>query len=164
MAQTTKTAAIIQVIIVGACLQVLFAFADCKDSPHRAVVEFSKAYFQLDSSMADRVCSEVKSSEGVDPVDDYIYKTFKEAGERGFQLKFMKNKFYHIETQTISQNDKEAKIRITGIRRISINPVFASVATVFNLNKTHEIDQIFDVVLEKERWKVCGDLFSHAMF
>ncbi|MBU0987958.1 MAG: hypothetical protein KKH68_11975 [Proteobacteria bacterium] len=164
MARMTKTAAIILVFIVGFCVQILFAFADCRDTPQKAVVEFSKAYLQLDKSMAKRICSELVTSDDVDVVDNYIYQAYKEARERGFEIKFMKNKLYQIETETISQNDKKAKIRIAGKRRTSINPVYANVATVFNLNQTHEVDATFDVVLEDNQWKICGDLFSHPLF
>jgi hypothetical protein len=164
MTHMTKAAAIILVVLAGLCVQIIFAFADAKDTPQRAVVEFSKAFFQLDKSMADRICSNVLKSDDVDVVDDYLYQVRKEALERGFNPKFMKNKFYHIETETISQDNKTAKIRITGIRRISINPVYANIATLFNLNKTHEIDATFDVVLENAKWKVCGDVFSLAAF
>jgi hypothetical protein len=72
----------------------------------------------------------------------------------------MKNKLYHIETRTLSKSDNEAQIRITGKRKISINPVYVIVAKLFNLSETYEVDATVDVVREDGKWKVCGNLFS----
>ena len=58
MIQLSRSVGIILVLIVGFLVQLLFALADVKDTPNKAVVEFSKAYFQLDRSMAERICKE----------------------------------------------------------------------------------------------------------
>ena len=160
MAQLSKSVGIILVLIVGFFIQVLFSFADIRDTPNKAVSEFSKAYFQIDQSMAERICAERLAPEGVDIVDKYIHNAAEEARERGFSISFMKNKLYDIKTEIISKNNNEAQIRITGKRRVSINPVYANVATIFNLSETHEVDEIINVVREDGKWKVCGDLYS----
>ena len=72
----------------------------------------------------------------------------------------MKNRLYHIQTQTISKKENEAQIRITGKIRVSINPVYAIVANLFNIGATHEVDDIINVIKEDGKWKVCGNLFS----
>jgi hypothetical protein len=48
MIQLNRSVGIILVLIVGFLVQLLFSLADVKDTPNKAVVEFSKAYFQLD--------------------------------------------------------------------------------------------------------------------
>ncbi len=160
MIQLSRSAGIILVLIVGFLVQFLFSLADLRDTPNKAVVEFSKAYFQLDRSMADRICKKQLSTDPVDIVDQYLYLAAKEANERGFDINFMKSKLYHIETETLSKNDTTAKIRITGKKRVAINPVYPIVAQLFNIGATHEVDETFNVIKEDSRWKVCGNLFS----
>jgi hypothetical protein len=160
MVRLSKGAGIILVLIIGLLVQLLFSVADAIDTPNKAVVQFSKAYFNLDKSMAKKICKERLASEDVDVIDQYIYLSAKEAKDRGFGINFMKNKLYHIETETLSKKENEAQIRITGKIRVSINPVYAIVAKLFNIGATHEVDEIFNVIKEDGKWKVCGSLFS----
>ncbi|RZB34028.1 MAG: hypothetical protein SRB2_03421 [Desulfobacteraceae bacterium Eth-SRB2] len=160
MVRLSKSAGIMLVLVLGFLAQLLFSFADGIDSPSKAVVQFSKAYFKLDKSMAKRICKKRPASVDVDVVDQYIFLAAKKAKERGFDISFMKNKLYDIETETISKKDNEAQIRITGKIRVSINPVYAIVAKLFNIGATHEVDEIINVIKEDGGWKVCGNLFS----
>ena len=160
MAQLSRSAGIILVLVLGFLVQLLFSFANSIDTPSKAVVQFSKAYFNLDKTMAKRICKERLASEDVDVIDQYIYLAAKEAQERGFGINFMKNKLYHIETETISKKENEAQIRITGKIRVSINPVYPIVAKLFNIGATHEVDEIINVIKEDNKWKVCDNLFS----
>jgi len=160
MIQLSRSVGIILVLIVGFLVQLLFSLADLRDTPNKAVVEFSKAYFQLDRSMADRICKKQLTTDPVDIVDQYLYLAAKEANERGFDINFMKSKLYQIETETLSKNDTTAKIRITGKKRVAINPVYPIVAQLFNIGATHEVDETFNVIKEDSEWKVCGNLLS----
>ena len=160
MVRLSKGAGIILVLIIGLLVQLLFSVADAIDTPNKAVVQFSKAYFNIDKSMAKKICKERLASEDVDVIDQYIYLSAKEAKERGFGINFMRNKLYHIETETLSKKENEAQIRITGKIRVSINPVYPIVANLFNIGATHEVDEIINVIKEDGKWKVCGSLFS----
>ncbi|MFA9498442.1 MAG: hypothetical protein ACERKP_07785 [Deltaproteobacteria bacterium] len=160
MIQLSRSVGIILVLIVGFLVQVLFSLADQRDTPNKAVVEFSKAYFRLDRSMADRICQKQLTIDDVDIIDQHLYLAAKEANERGFDINFIKNKLYHIETETLSKNDTTAKIRITGKTRVAINHVYPIVAQLFNIGATHEVNQTFNVIKEDSQWKVCGNLFS----
>ena len=160
MVQLSRIAGIILVLVLGFLVQAIFSFADHMDSPRKAVVQFSKAYFKLDKSMAKRICKKQLASEDVDIIDQYIFLKGKEAKERGFDISIMKNKLYDIKTETISKKDNEAQVRITGKIRVSINPGFTIVAKLFNLGATHEVDEIINVIKEDGKWKVCGNLFS----
>ena len=162
MTQLSKGAGIVLVLVCGFILQVLLVFADTRDTPNKAVVQFSKAYFKLDKSMMERICKERLASDEVDIVDQYIYQAGQEAKERGFEIDFMKNELYHIETEIISKNDTDAKVRITGKRRVAINPVYPVVAKVFDIGGTYDVDETIHVVKEDGKWKVCGNLFSLA--
>lgn len=160
MVQLSRSVGIILVLIIGFVVQIIFSVADAIDTPNKAVVEFSKAYFELDKSMTKKICKKQLASEDIDVVDEYLYFAAKTARERGFDINFLKNKLYHIETETISKNDTEAKIRITGKIRVAINSVYPVVARLFNIGSTHEVDEVIRVIKEDGQWKVCGTLFS----
>jgi len=161
MAQMDKIAALILTLILGSGVQVLFALADCHNTPNLAAAEFSKAYFKLDRSMADKICTaRLTSDKDVDLVDKYIYLAAREAKDRGFKTSFMQNKLYDIEIETISKTWTNAQIRITGKRRVAINPAYPIVTKLFNLGAIHEVDEILDLVKEDGKWKVCGNFFD----
>ena len=160
MAQLNRSAGIILVLIFALILQVIFSIVDLRDTPRKAVVEFSKAYFNLDKSMAKRICKKELASENGNVVDQYLYHAAQTAKERGFNINFLKNKLYNIETETISKTDTEAQIRITGTIRVAINSVYSVVAKLFNIGATHKVDEVIHVIKEKGHWKVCGKLFS----
>jgi hypothetical protein len=157
MVQLNRSVGIILVLVIGFVVQIIFSMADAIDSPNKAVVEFSKSYFLLDKSMTKRICKKQLASEDV---DEFLYSAAKTARERGFDINFLKNKLYHIQTETISKNDTEANIRITGKIRVAINSVYPVVAKLFNIGSTHEVDEIIHVIKEDGKWKVCGKLFS----
>lgn len=160
MIRLNTVAGIILVLILGFMVQVFFALADVRDTPNKAVTEFSKAYFMLDPSMANKICKKQLTSDDIDIVDQFLYLVTKEAKEEGFNINWMKNKLYHIETRTISKNDTNAQIHLTGKIRKSIHPFYEVIAQIFNIGETHEIDETFNVVKENGKWKVCGTLSS----
>ena len=47
------------VIFVAFILQIVLVTADHHESPGKAAVEFSKAYFKLNKDMEKRLCSEI---------------------------------------------------------------------------------------------------------
>ena len=160
MVRLNRSVGIILVLIIGFVVQIIFSMADAKDSPNKAVVEFSKSYFMLDKSMTKRICKKLLASDDTNVVDEYLYSAAKTARERGFDINFLKHKLYHIQTETISKNDTEAAIRITGKIRVAINSVYPVVAKIFNIGSTHEVNEIIRVIKEDGKWKVCGKLFS----
>ena len=162
MVRLNRSVGIILVLIVGLVVQIIFSMADAKDSPNKAVVEFSKSYFMLDKSMTKRICKKSLASDDTNAVDEYLYSAAKTARERGFDINFLKHKLYHIQTETISKNNTEAAIRITGKIRVAINSVYPVIAKIFNIGSTHEVDEIIHVIKEDGKWKVCGKLFSLA--
>ena len=160
MVRLNRSVGIILVLIIGFVVQIIFSMADAKDSPNKAVVEFSKSYFMLDKSMTKRICKKQLASDDTNMVDDYLYSAAKTARERGFDINFLRHKLYHIQTETISKNNTEAAIRITGKIRVAINSVYPVIAKIFNIGSTHEVDEIIHVIKEDGKWKVCGKLFS----
>ena len=59
MGGNSKLPVIAAVIVVAFILQIVLVAADHHESPGKAAVEFSKAYFKLDDSMEERLCSEL---------------------------------------------------------------------------------------------------------
>jgi hypothetical protein len=160
MVQISRTAGIILVLIVALVVQLIFSLSDMRDTPSKAVVEFSKAYFNLDQSMAKRICKKELASNDGNIVDQYLYRVAQTAKERGFKVDFLRNKLYDIDTETISKSNTEAQIRITGKIRVAINSVYPVIAKIFNIGVTHKVDEVIHVIKENGHWKVCGKLFS----
>ena len=155
-----KYSSIALVVLMGIFLQLIFITAEKRDTPHRAVVEFARSYYQLDPAMAERICEQKRQADNVDMVNQYILTVLKEARERGFHLKYMRTKLYHIETKTSIKDDSSAEVHLTALGGSGINPVFAYVAKLFGFSKPRKIEQTFDVIKEDGKWKVCGSLFS----
>jgi hypothetical protein len=147
-------------LLLAMLLQVAFVFADNNETPSRAAVEVSKAYFQLDPALSERICEERKMVDDVDVVQKYLDQMKKEAEARGFELGMMKKGLYHVETELLSDNDQEARVRVSGVLRTRINPVYAWVAGLFHLGQTEPVEGVVDLVKEDGQWKACGQLFS----
>ena len=146
-------------ILAGLILQIILVFADCKDSPSRAVIDFSKAYFMLNPKMADRLCEERRTMDDVKVVDYYLDRLATTAKKRGFGLDYMKNRLYHVKTETLQMDDTTAQVRLTGTRRFAMNPLYAVVGQIFGFTKSHPVDEVLTLVKESDRWKICGNPF-----
>ena len=160
MQQNNKSTAWALTLLLALLLQVAFVFADAKDTPTRAAIEVSKAYFKLDPAMAERICEERRIVEDIDVVESYLYRMQQEAEARGFDLGMMKKGLYHIETDVLVRTDQEAKVHVSGVLRTRINPVYAWVAGLFHLGNTAHVEETIDLVKEDGKWKVCGRLFE----
>ena len=130
-------------------------------SPVEAAVDFTKAYFMLDGdSMTELLCREIVEDEEVDLVDDYLNSVAEEARSMGFSQSYMQNQLSHISTEVQMTDENQAKVKITGERLRSINPVFAIVGKLFFLIESHKVDKTLTLVKEDNEWKVCGEPFS----
>jgi hypothetical protein len=144
-------------IVAAILLQGILLYADQKDSPQKAVIEFSKAYFMLNECMADRICDANKTIGDTEAVAYYLSLAADKAKQRGFSINYMKTSLYHIKTKTIRMDNETAEIQITGMRRFAMNPLYALVAQVFGFSKPQAVDEIITVKNENGRWKVCGN-------
>ncbi len=59
MGSNSKIPMIAAVIVVAFILQIVLVTADHHESPGKAAVEFSKAYFTLNKAMEKRLCSDL---------------------------------------------------------------------------------------------------------
>jgi hypothetical protein len=160
MEKENNSTALTLALLLGIFLQVFLAYADTVDTPGKAVVKFSQAYFKLDPSMSRYLCNELASAEETDAVSRFINRASVEAGERGFEIGYLKSYLYEITTHTLSRSEERAQVRIHCKRRKSINPVFAIVAKLFFIGNTYTVDEVIDMVKENGKWKVCGKPFS----
>ena len=151
---------IASVVIVAVILQGIFIVADRKETPDKAAVEFAQAYFMLDKSMANYLCSDLKGDEENDVVGDYIYRVADEARTSGFAPSYMRSRLIEIETNTRMINADTAEVRITAESEREINPVYVLVGRVFRLIEAHPVHATLTVIKEKGHWKVCGQPFT----
>ena len=148
------------VVFLAFILQIVLVTADHHESPAKAAVEFSKAYFKLDDSMEERLCSELIEDDESDVVDGYLYRVADQAKSEGFDVSWMKMALLHIETETQMLEDNIAEVRINCNRRRAVNPVFALVAKIFSLGETYKVEETLTLVKEDDVWKVCGEPFA----
>ena len=149
------------VIIVAFILQVALVMIDQKETPAGAAIEFAKAYYKLDQSMADQLCRAIiENDEEIDVVDDFLQRAEETARTNGFDRSWMRSYLYHIETETRMTNENTVEVRIAGNRKRYINPVFALVAKLFFLGEVYEVDATLSLTKEDDGWKICGEPFE----
>jgi len=136
-------------------LQILFIFPDMKDTPTKAITEFTEAYFKVDRSMINRLCDQSKTVNDIDVVDRYIDAKSKDAENRGFGMFYMKDRVSNLRTQIISRDDSSAKLRLTAKVKPPLKAFFTG-------EGYRSIDEIVTVINEDGKWKVCGNIFSIA--
>lgn len=160
MAQDNRRGAFLMVFVIAFILQVIFIYADTRDTPALAVVEFSRMYYQLDPAMSARLCSDLAQNEEKNVVATYIQNTASQARELGYDVNYMKSTLFNIKTYILKSNGDSAEIRITADMKKGIHPLFAYVGRLFSLGKTTPLDQTVNVVKEGGKWKVCEGFFS----
>lgn len=159
MANRSNSAMWILVVILAVCLQVVFVFADCKQTATGTAIDFSKAYFRLDTEMDRYLCSELIGDEA-SAATAYLDQKADEARDRGFGTGMVSQMITHLETETIAQDSESATIHLKGSSRTCIHPVFTYVAKLFRLGQTYAFEETIDLVKEDGRWKVCGAPFG----
>ncbi len=142
-------------IIIGVVLQILFIFPDRRDTPTKAITEFTEAYFNVDRSMIDRLCDQSKTVNDVDVVDRYIETKSKDAADRGFGMFYMKDRVSDLRTRLISRDDSSATLRLTAKVKPPLKAFFTG-------EGYRSIDEVVTVINEDGKWKVCGNIFSLA--
>ena len=157
MVKDNRITGVVLVVFFGIILQLLLGMADARSTPGKTAVEFTKAYFSLDTSMSEYLCKELMEE---DVVDKHINQVAQDAQVLGFKLNYMRSMLYHIETDIISEDESEAKIRITCERKRMINPVFTIIGKLFFIGETYEVDETLNIIKEDGKWKVCGRAFS----
>ena len=160
MQQGDRFMTIITVVLIGIMLQILLAFADHQNTPAKTAVAFSEAYFNLDPTMANYLCSDYVGSEEPDIVREYLTQVADDAKTGGFDFAYMRSRLFSVHTEIISQDDSRAEVRITAQRKRNINPIFTLVGKLFSIGETYTVDETLQLVKEDGEWKVCDGAFS----
>ena len=155
-----KLMVVASVVIVALVLQLVLIMADRHDSPGKAAVEFSKAYFKQNECMAYRLCNDVLADEELDVVGGYIDRVADEARANGFKPSWMRMALSHTELEVEMLDENTAEVHLTGSRMRSANPVFGVVSKLFLLGESYEVEETLTVVKEENGWKVCGQPYS----
>ena len=157
MVKDNRITGVVLVVFFGIILQLILGMADTRSTPGKTAVEFTKAYFSLDASMSEYICKELIKE---DVVGTYIKQVAQDAQDLGFKLNYMRSMLYHIKTDIISEDESEAKIRITCERKRLINPVYTIIGKLFFLGETYKVDEILNIIKEDGKWKICNRAFS----
>lgn len=160
MGRDSKFLTIATVIILALILQVFLMIKGHHDTPAKAAVEFSKAYFKLNQTMEKRLCNEIAENDGREVVSDYLYRVADQARSDGFNVSWMKMALFNIKTETEMVDENIAEVRISCNRRRAANPLYALVAKIFSLGEIHKVEETLTLVKEAGTWKVCGEPFE----
>ena len=155
-----KFVVLASVVIVAFVLQIALIFADRHDSPGKAAVEFSKAYFKQNECMAYRLCSDLIADEETDVVGDYIGRVADEARAHGFKPSWMRMGLSNTEVEVKMLDENSAEVHLTSSSMRSVNPVFGIVSKLFFLGESFDVDETLTVIKEADGWKVCGQPYS----
>ena len=163
MAKGSNIGAWILVVILAVCFQVVFVFADCRQTATGTAIDFSKAYFLLDDDLETYLCSDLVGDEESSPAAAYLQAKADEASARGFGLGMVRQTIYHVKAETLSQDDESATIHLHGLRRTCVHPVFAYVAKLFRIGQTHAFEETLELTRQDGRWKICGTPYGLAL-
>ena len=148
------------VIIIAFILQVVLIIADKQETPAKAAIAFSQAYFKLDRAMGDYLCNQIGEEAEGDVVDEYLNRISEEARAMGFDFNYMKKALAHIETATEMEDENTARVKITADRKRYLNPLFGIIAQLFFLIESQGVEETLTLVKEDGQWKVCGAPFE----
>jgi hypothetical protein len=160
MSTGTKFLAIAAVIVLAVMLQAVLILTENRETPAKAAVVFARAYFNQDASLADLLCSELRTDQEGDVVAAYINRVADDAAATGFAPSWMKMSPGHIETETRMTGADSAEVTLKASLRRNINPLYAIVARVFFLGESYPFEGSLNLVKEDQRWKVCGRPFA----
>ncbi|MGD8291130.1 MAG: hypothetical protein PVF37_05480, partial [Desulfobacterales bacterium] len=110
MVGNSKIPKIAAVILIAFILQIVLILADRHESPGKAAVDFSKAYFKLSTDIREHLCSEITEDEESDIIDDYLARVADQARSEGFDVSWMKMSLSHIETEIQMMDDNVAEV------------------------------------------------------
>ena len=149
------------VVLLGVFVQVILAAASCKETPARAAETFTRAFFNLDPAMTERMCADLTADKNA--VDDLIHETSMLARKRGFSPGYMRMHLFQVESAVVAQDDQTAQVHLKSEMRRNIHPAFAVFAKMWGLGESFPLDETLDLVKEGDAWKVCGHSLQITM-
>ena len=150
---------LVLVIMLGVLVQVVLVAAQTKEAPADAAVEFTKAFYKMSPSVADRMCGDLLEDE--DQISDVFYEAVAEARKRGFSSSYPKMQLFNVHAMVLAEDDSSAQVELNCSMKRAIHPAFAYFLKMWNMGETYHLDEVVDLVKEDGRWKVCG--YNYAL-
>jgi hypothetical protein len=151
MGQGTRFAPFIALILSFLLLQGILTAVDARQSPGKSAQAFIRDYYYLDPGMQDWLSAEQRAA-GV--VQDFLNAKADDAALQGYDVAFFRHMFTRMNVNTLSREGDTARVNITGITRVAINPVYNVIGTLFGLGQKYPVDVTLDLVRQDGRWLV----------
>ena len=145
---------LVLVVLLGILVQVVLVMAQTKETPAKAAVEFTKAYYKLSPRVTAYMCNDLL--EDKDIVGDVFYNAEADAKARGFSASYPRMQLFDVETVVLAQDETSAQVQLTSSMKRAIHPAFAYFLKMWNMGETYHLDDVIDMVKEEGHWKVCG--------
>jgi len=134
------------VLFLAIFFQSAFALIETIDHPHKAVVSFCKAYYQLDEDAIRYVTDQCHIQNEIDLIDQYFYEQKKEANDRGYRDNFLVSYLTHIHTDIVEKTNDSATVRITAKR--------AAIIPWLRTRKMYDLDHTFTLKKINNQWLI----------
>lgn len=145
---------LVLVVLLGVLVQVVLVAAETKDSPTRAAVAFTQAFYRMSPGVTDYMCSDLQEEQ--DLVDGLFYEAAAEARTQGFSDAYPRMQLFHVQAVVLDQDEAAAQVRLTASMKRAIHPTFAFFLKMWNMGATYQLEEVVELVKEDGRWKVCG--------
>ena len=126
-----KLIPLVLVVLLGVMVQVVFVAAQSKDTPARAAVEFTKAFYKLSPDVKERMCSDLLEDEAL--IDDVFYAAVTEAKAKGFSASYPRMQLFHVQAAVLAQDEASAQVELSCSMKRAIHPHFC----FFSQNDEH---------------------------
>ncbi|KPA19147.1 conserved hypothetical protein, secreted [Candidatus Magnetomorum sp. HK-1] len=132
------------VIFLAIFFQTAFVLIETIDRPHKTVISFCKAYYQLDDAAKKLVTESCRVQDEIDLIDQYFSAQKKIANDRGYRDQFLVNYLTNINTHIIKQTKDSAVVNIKA-KRFAIIPWLRT-------RKTYDVDHTFSLTFQNNKW------------
>ena len=150
---------LVLVVLLGILVQVVLVAADTKETPAKAAVAFTKAFYKLSPAVTERMCGDLLADEN--PTDEVFHQAVMDAQARGFSASYPRMQLFHLQAAVLAQDEASAQVRLTCSMKRAIHPAFAYFLKIMDMGETYHLDEVVDLVNEDGKWKVCG--YDYAM-
>lgn len=142
------------VLLLGILVQVGLVAVDSKETPARAAVAFTEAFYKLSPTVTDHMCGDLL--EDRDLVEERFHQAAAEARTKGFSDAYPRMQLFHLEAVVLAEDETSAQVKLNASMKRAIHPAFAYFLRLWNMGATYQLDEVVDMVKEDGRWKVCG--------
>lgn len=142
------------VVLLGVLVQVGLVAVDTKETPTRAAVAFTEAFYKLSPSVIDHMCSDLVEDASL--VEESFYQATSQAKAKGFSDAYPRMQLFQLEAVVLAEDESSAQVRLNASMKRAIHPAFAYFLRLWNMGATYHLDEVVDMVKEDGQWKVCG--------